>query len=53
MRINKSAFMRENILIDKTIAFAARIIKLNQHLVKDKKENHCIWKTKFCFGDRI
>ena len=31
--------MRDNILIDKTISFAARIIKLNQYLVKDKKEN--------------
>lgn len=31
--------MRDNILIDKTISFAARIIKLNQYLIKDKKEN--------------
>ncbi len=31
--------MRENILIDKTISFAARIIKLNQYLIKDKKEH--------------
>lgn len=30
--------MRDNILIDKSITFAARIIKLNQYLVKDKKE---------------
>ena len=30
--------MKENILIDKSITFAARIIKLNQHLTKDKKE---------------
>ena len=31
--------MRDNILIDKTISFAARIIKLNQYLVKNKKEH--------------
>ncbi len=31
--------MRDNILIDKTIYFAARIIKLNQYLIKDKKEH--------------
>ncbi len=31
--------MRDNILIDKTISFAARIIKLNQYLTKDKKEH--------------
>ena len=31
--------MRDNILIDKSITFASRIIKLNQYLVKDKKEN--------------
>ncbi len=30
--------MKENVLIDKSIAFAARIIKLNQYLTKDKKE---------------
>ena len=30
--------MRENVLIDKSIAFATRIIKLYQHLVKTKKE---------------
>ena len=30
--------MKENILIDKSIAFAARIIKLSQHLRKNKKE---------------
>ncbi len=29
--------MRDNILIDKTILFAARILKLNQYLIKDKK----------------
>ncbi len=26
--------MRDNILIDKTISFGARIIKLNQYLIK-------------------
>ena len=31
--------MRDNILIDKSITFASRIIKLNQYLVKDKKEH--------------
>ena len=30
--------MKENILIDKTVAFAARIIKLHQYLIKTKKE---------------
>ena len=30
--------MKENILIDKSIAFAARIVKLQRHLIKDKKE---------------
>ena len=30
--------MKENILIDKSIEFAAKIIKLQGHLVKDKKE---------------
>ncbi len=30
--------MKENQLIDKSIAFAARIIKLRQHLIKYKKE---------------
>ncbi len=30
--------MKENILIDKSIMFAARIIKLNLYLIKDKKE---------------
>ena len=30
--------MKENILIDKSIAFAARIIKLHQYLIKTKKE---------------
>ena len=30
--------MKENILIDKSIEFAARIIKLHQYLIKTKKE---------------
>ena len=30
--------MKENLLIDKSIAFASRIIKLHQYLVKTKKE---------------
>ena len=30
--------MKENILIDESIDFAARIIKLQRYLVKDKKE---------------
>ena len=30
--------MKENLLIVKSIAFASRIIKLNQYLVKTKKE---------------
>lgn len=30
--------MKENLLIDKSIAFAARIVKLQRHLIKDKKE---------------
>ena len=30
--------MRENILIDKSIDFAARIIKLQQYLLRTKKE---------------
>ena len=30
--------MKENILIDKSLNFAARIIKLHKHLIKDKKE---------------
>lgn len=36
---NEAVFrMKENLLIDKSIAFAARIVKLHQHLVKNKKE---------------
>lgn len=30
--------MKENLLIDKSIAFAARIVKLHQHLYENKKE---------------
>ena len=30
--------MKQNILIDKSINFAARIVKLHQHLIKNKKE---------------
>ena len=30
--------MKENLLIDKSIAFAARIVKLHQHLIKNKRE---------------
>ena len=30
--------MKENLLIDKSIAFASRIIKLYQYLIKTKKE---------------
>ena len=30
--------MKENLLIDKSIAFASRVIKLHQYLVRTKKE---------------
>ena len=30
--------MKENLLIDKSITFAARIVKLQRYLIKDKKE---------------
>ena len=30
--------MRENLLIDKSIVFAARIIKLHRHLIRTQKE---------------
>lgn len=30
--------MKENVLIDKSVSFAARIVKLNKYLVKEKKE---------------
>ena len=29
---------QENVLLDKTLLFAARIVKLNKYLVKEKKE---------------
>lgn len=31
--------MKENVLIEKSIGFAARVIKLQRYLVKNKKEN--------------
>ena len=31
-------FMKENLLIDKSISFASRIIKLHQYLIKTQKE---------------
>ena len=30
--------MKENILVDMSIAFAAKIVKLHQHLIRHKKE---------------
>ena len=30
--------MKENLLIDKSVAFASRIVKLHQHLISSKKE---------------
>ena len=30
--------MKENVLIDKSIAFASRIVKLHQYLIRTKKE---------------
>ena len=30
--------MKENLLIDKSLIFASRIVKLHQHLTKNKKE---------------
>ena len=30
--------MKENLLIDKALCFAVRIVKLYRHLIKDKKE---------------
>ena len=29
----------ENVLLDKSLNFAARIVKLNKHLLKEKKEH--------------
>ena len=37
-RKNRGVLMKENLLIDKSIAFATRIIKLHQYLIKTKKE---------------
>lgn len=37
-RKNGGVLMKENLLIDKSIAFATRIIKLHQYLIKTKKE---------------
>ena len=31
--------MRDNLLIDKSVAFAVRIVKLHQYLIKSKKES--------------
>ena len=31
--------MRDNLLIDKSVAFAVRIVKLHQYLIKNKKES--------------
>ena len=44
--------MRENLLIDKSIAFAARIIKLHKHLIKTQKET-VISKQIVCSGTSI
>ena len=44
--------MKENVLIDKSVAFAARVIKLNQYLTKDKKE-HIISKQIIRSGTSI
>ena len=38
MLIGNGATMKENLLIDKSVAFASRIIKLHQYLIKTKKE---------------
>ena len=44
--------MKENILIDKSIMFAARIVKLHNHLIKTKKE-HVISKQIIRSGTSI
>ena len=44
--------MKDNVLIDKSIIFASRIIKLNKYLVKDKKE-HIISKQIIRSGTSI
>lgn len=38
LNVEKAVCMKENLLIDKSVAFAARIVKLHQHLLKVKKE---------------
>ena len=38
MCLERRCVMKENLLIDKSIAFASRIIKLHQYLIKTKKE---------------
>ena len=38
IKINVGHKMKENVLIGKSISFAARIVKLHQHLIKNKKE---------------
>ena len=35
----RGAVMKENILIDKSISFASRIVKLHQYLIRTKKES--------------
>ena len=42
-------FMKENILIEKTLNFAGRIIKLHDYLIKDKKRNN-YRKVNISFG---
>ncbi len=44
--------MKENVLIDKSIMFAARIVKLHNHLIKTKKE-HVISKQIIRSGTSI
>ena len=36
--MNGGVFVKENVLIDRSICFAARIIKLHRYLIKNKKE---------------
>ncbi len=38
MRLKGGDFMYNNILVEKSVAFAVRIIKLNQYLTANKKE---------------
>ncbi len=38
MNNEKVRFVSDNVLSDKSVAFAVRIIKLNEHLVNSKKE---------------